>query len=189
MLKYSKWYPRGHQHTKFPRSMSAHSAVRFQSVALRCKLVTMTTLRPRLGLSQESLNHRWGTHDAVDAFILWPHPGNLVPLDGINLLVNWSRVLKGWLTYQISGSIRQQVLKLTSRKWCNKVYRKRTKLGSTFFPATPSTTRVYNRVAMGVAKTRSSNTKVVVVIPALTVESRLSDPYTWRFPAFLWLGR
>ena len=89
-------------------------------VSLRCKLVTTTTLRPCLGFSQESLNRRWGTDDAVGAFILWPHPGNPVPLDWINLLIKSSRVLKDWLTYQISGSIQEQVMKLTSRKWCNK---------------------------------------------------------------------
>ena len=131
MLKYSKWYPLGRQLTKLPINTSAHSAVRFQSVALRWKWVTMTTLRPRLGLSQESLDHRWGTDDAVVAIILWPHPGNPVPIEGMNLLVNSSRVLKGWLTYQISGNIWQQVMKLTSWKLCNKIYRKRTKLGST----------------------------------------------------------
>ena len=88
--------------------------------SLWCKLVTTTTLRPCLGLSQESLNRRWGTDDAVGAFILWPHPGNPVLLDGINLLIKSSRVLKDWLTYQILGSIQQQVMKSTSRKWCNK---------------------------------------------------------------------
>ena len=108
-----------HTHTKLLKSTSTHSAVGFQSVVSKWKSVTTTTLHPRLGLSQERLNRRWGTDDAVDAFILWPHPGNPVPLDGINLLISSSRVLRGWLTYQISGSIRQQVMKLTSRKWCN----------------------------------------------------------------------